>query len=54
MTTELAYEEDDEDSEPLVGLGLLAAYADDEPEYSLELIKEPNPDYTGGRGAAEG
>lgn len=23
------------------------AYADDEPEYSLELIKEPNPAYEG-------
>jgi len=26
---------------------LSGAYADDEPEYSLDLIKEPNPDYEG-------
>ena len=25
-----------------------AAYGDDEPEYPLSLIKEPNPDYEGG------
>jgi hypothetical protein len=24
------------------------AYGEDEPEYSLDLIKEPNPDYEGG------
>ena len=27
--------------------GLTRAYADDEPTYSLALIKEPNPDYAG-------
>jgi antitoxin component of MazEF toxin-antitoxin module len=27
--------------------GLANAYGDDEPEYSLDLIKEPNPDYEG-------
>ena len=26
---------------------LARAYDDDEPEYSLDLIKEPNPDYEG-------
>jgi len=26
---------------------LTGAYADDEPDYPLELIKEPNPDYEG-------
>jgi hypothetical protein len=24
------------------------AYGEDEPEYTLDLIKEPNPDYEGG------
>ncbi|OLE53902.1 MAG: hypothetical protein AUG51_10585 [Acidobacteria bacterium 13_1_20CM_3_53_8] len=28
-------------------MGLANAYGDDEPEYSLDLIKEPNPDYEG-------
>ncbi len=27
---------------------LAGAYAEDEPEYSLDLIKEPNPDYVAG------
>jgi hypothetical protein len=27
--------------------GLEAAYAEDEPDYPLDLIKEPNPDYEG-------
>lgn len=26
---------------------LAEAYGEDEPEYSLEMIKEPNPDYEG-------
>lgn len=25
--------------------GLTAAYGDDEPDYSVRLIREPNPDY---------
>ncbi len=29
------------------GLLLENAYGEDEPEYSLDLIKEPNPDYEG-------
>ncbi|HEX3131654.1 MAG TPA: hypothetical protein VH394_30235 [Thermoanaerobaculia bacterium] len=28
--------------------GLAEAYGDDEPEYPLSLVKEPNPDYEGG------
>lgn len=28
--------------------GLERAYAEDEPEYSLDLIKQPNPAYEGG------
>jgi hypothetical protein len=28
--------------------GLAAAYGEDEPEYSLDQIKEPNPEYEGG------
>lgn len=32
----------------LSGRGLATAYGEDEPEYSLDLIKEPNPDYEGG------
>ena len=31
----------------LSGNGLQQAYGDDEEEYSLELIKDPNPDYEG-------
>ena len=27
---------------------LAAAYGEDEPEYTLDMIKEPNPDYEGG------
>jgi hypothetical protein len=27
--------------------GLEAAYGSEEPEYSLEALKEPNPDYAG-------
>ena len=27
--------------------GLAAAYSDDEPEYTLDMIKEWNPDYEG-------
>ena len=39
----------DEDPErfALAGLELGRAYADDEPDYPLELIKEPNPDSEG-------
>jgi len=27
--------------------GLAGAYGEDEPEYSLSLLREPNPDYEG-------
>ena len=30
---------------PLSAQGLAAAYGDDEPDYSVRLVKEPNPDY---------
>lgn len=29
-------------------MNLENAYGDDEPEYSMDMIKEPNPDYEGG------
>ena len=41
---------DDEELDDWVRLsqqGLAGAYADDEEEYSLDLIKEENPDYEG-------
>jgi hypothetical protein len=42
---------DDEDREDwlrLSALGLEEAYGENEPEYPLDLIKEPNPEYEGG------
>jgi hypothetical protein len=30
------------------GRRLAEAYGEDEPEYTLDMIKEPNPDYEGG------
>lgn len=44
----VAVPNDDEDREDwlrLSALGLEAAYGEDEPEYSLDLIKEPNPEF---------
>ena len=32
----------------LANSGLADAYGENEPEYSLDLIKEPNPEYAGG------
>jgi hypothetical protein len=32
----------------LSGTGLAAAYGENEPEYSPDMVKEPNPDYAGG------
>ncbi len=29
------------------GVSLAAAYGEDEPEYSDDMIKEPNPEYKG-------
>lgn len=46
-----APQEDDDDREGWVRLamiGLERAYGEDEPEYTLDMIKEPNPDYAGG------
>ena len=42
--------EDDQEREDWARLSaqaLEAAYGEDEPEYSLELVKRPNPDYEG-------
>jgi len=46
---ELSPEEklDREDWLRLSALGLEGAYGEEEPEYSLDLIKEPNPGYEG-------
>lgn len=46
---ELTFEEklDREDWLRLSALGLEGAYGEDEPEYSLDLIKKPNPEYEG-------
>jgi hypothetical protein len=40
-------EKEDEDSswDLLTQESLSGAYSDDEPEYSLDLVQEPNPDY---------
>lgn len=42
-------ESEDERGEWRVAAGLLleTVYGEDEPEYPLDLIKEPNPDYAG-------
>jgi len=40
--------EEDADWLLLSGMGLEAAYGDDDPAYPLALIKEENPDYEGG------
>ncbi len=44
--------EDDEDRSDWARLGrqnLAAAYGDDEPEYTIDMVKEVNPDYRGPR-----
>ena len=41
----------DEEREDWIRMSLMNlgnAYGDDEPEYSMDMIKEPNPDYEGG------
>lgn len=38
---------DREDWLRLSALSLEEAYGEEEPEYSLDMIKEPNPDYEG-------
>jgi hypothetical protein len=40
-------QEDDPDWSRLSVQGLAAAYGDAEPDYPLDLILEPNPDYEG-------
>jgi hypothetical protein len=49
MVTVLPKSENGErsDWERLSVESLAHAYGDDEPEYSLDLIKEPNPEYEG-------
>ncbi len=42
-----ASEEDGEEWARLSMASFTRAYGDDEPEYSLELIKEANPEYEG-------
>jgi hypothetical protein len=41
-------EREEEEALALLSGSLLADVPADEPEYSLDLIKEPNPDYEGG------
>ncbi len=44
--------EDEEDRADWARLGrqnLAAAYGDDEPEYTIDMVKEVNPDYRGPR-----
>lgn len=48
LVTVLCSEPADEAWYDLSMHGLNAAYGDDEPEYPLTLIKEPNPDYERG------
>jgi hypothetical protein len=42
-----SFVEEREDWARLASGGLERAYGDDEPEYSLDLIKEANPEYEG-------
>ena len=41
-------DEERESWQALANQGLASAYGQDEPEYSLDLIKEPNPNYEAG------
>ena len=41
-------DEEQEDWDLLSRRCLEYSFGDDEPEYSLDLIKDPNPDYAGG------
>ena len=36
-----------EEWEQLAAAGLNAAYGEDEPEYTLDMVREPNPEYEG-------
>jgi hypothetical protein len=42
-----AFDEEREDWVQLSLESLARAYSDDEPEYSMDLVKEPNPEYEG-------
>jgi hypothetical protein len=46
--TVLANEDERNSWYALSATGLEAAYGDDEPEYTPDLVIEPNPDYEGG------
>jgi hypothetical protein len=49
LAVTLLANEDERDSWYLLSAaGLEAAYGDDEPEYTPDLVIEPNPDYEGG------
>ena len=51
LVTILPGESEDEEREAWTQLsahGLASAYGPDEPEYSLDMLKEKNPDYAGG------
>ena len=51
LVTVLPEEQEDEEREAWFRLsseGLARAYGEEEPEYPIDLIKEPNPDYEGG------
>jgi len=45
LVTVLPKDLDDNEWRSLTAQGLKTAYADDEAEYPLEVIKTPNPDY---------
>ncbi len=50
LVTVLPKEQEDEEHEAWLRLsseGLARAYGEEEPEYPIELIREPNPDYEG-------
>ncbi len=51
LVTVLPEEQEDEEREAwfrLSSQGLATAYSEEEPEYPIDLIKEPNPDYEAG------
>ena len=48
MHRESAEEEERQDWLRLSMQGLAAAYGDDEPEYTIDMVKELNPDYQRG------
>ncbi len=51
LVTVLPKEQEDEEHKAWLRLsseGLARAYGEEDPEYPIELIREPNPDYEGG------